>query len=45
MYTFTHMDTPQTPQREEKRDTAECLRLLAQRMLNLQWALGDEEPI
>ncbi|MBS2037563.1 hypothetical protein JST97_21430 [bacterium] len=45
MYTFTHMDQPQSPAREEKQDRAECLRLLAQRMLNLQWALGDEEPV
>ena len=45
MYTFAHHDLPnQAPREQENHNPAECLRLLAQLMLNHQWVLGEEDP-
>jgi len=45
LYTF-NQDLPITAEshRPDNHNPAECLRLLAQLMLNHTWALGEEEP-
>jgi hypothetical protein len=44
LYTFTHQDLPsQAPREQDNHNPAECLRLLAQLMLNHQFALGEED--
>ncbi|MBN9419881.1 MAG: hypothetical protein J0I12_30785 [Candidatus Eremiobacteraeota bacterium] len=44
MFTFTHQDLHHHATREQdNHNPAECLRLLAQLMLNHQFALGEED--
>lgn len=45
LYTF-NQDLPLTAEshRPDNHNPAECLRLLAQLMLNHTWALGEEDP-